>query len=167
MATSIKKILSTLLICAFKADKELYLFWPIVDLSQALILICIEKERLDVADVTPLVSTIRMMIQIFFIIWRFSSSMSWNVLQISQKLTGADCLKIASMRWSSLYNWLRSKSPHKLYSKTFNSFDESALLLAFKSSSSTFMNFFNAGCSNRSLMALIIASRVWKYIGLK
>ena len=74
--------------------------WPIVDQSQVLILLCIEKDRLGVADVTPLVCTILMIVQIFLIIERFSSSMSWNVLQISQKSTGADCLKIAGMRWS-------------------------------------------------------------------
>ena len=141
--------------------------WPIVDLSQVLILLCIEKDRLGVADVTPLVSTILMIVQIFLIIERFSSSMSWNVLQISQKSTGADCLKIAGMRWSSLSNWLRSKSPWKSASKTFNSFDESALLMAFKSNSSTFLNFFNVGCSNRSLLALMTAPRAWKYTDLK
>ena len=38
-------------------------------------------------------------------------------------------------------NWLRSKFPRKSDSKTFNSFDESALLMAFQSNSSTFLNF--------------------------
>ena len=137
-------------------------FWPIVELSQVLIFLCIEKNRSGVADVAPLVSTIRMKVQISFIIRRFSSSMSWNVLQISRKLTGADCLKIAGMISSSLSNWMWSKSSSKLASKTFHFFDELALLMAFKSRSSMFLNFFNAGCSDRSLMALMTASRAPK-----
>ena len=79
----------------FKTDKEVYLFWPIVDLSQILILLYTENKRSGVADFAPLVSTILIMVQIFFIFGRFSSSMSWIVLQILRKLTGLDCLKIA------------------------------------------------------------------------
>ena len=67
-----------------------------------------------------------------------------NVLQISQKLTGLECLKNAAKRWSSLPIWLWLKSSRKLVSKTFNSFDHSALLLVFKASFSAFMSFFNA-----------------------
>ena len=59
-----------------------------------------------------------------------------------EKSPSVDCLMIAGTRSSS-------------DSKTFNSFDESAWLMAFKNSSSTFLNFFNAGCPNRSLMALL------------
>ena len=56
-----------------------YIFFdPFVDLSQVLILLCIEKDCSSVADVAPLVSTTRMMFQIFFIIGRFSSSISWT-----------------------------------------------------------------------------------------
>lgn len=45
-ATSVKERLSKILVCAFKTDKELYLFRPIVDLSQVLVLLCIEKKNL-------------------------------------------------------------------------------------------------------------------------
>ena len=83
---------------------KLCLFWPTVDLEQVWILFCIEKEPSGIADIAPRVSTIRMMVKIVFIIGRFSSSLSWNVLQISRKSTGIDYLKIACMRWSSLFN---------------------------------------------------------------
>ena len=99
--------------------------------------------------------------------WWFFSSMSWNVLQILQKLNGADCLKIAGIRWSQLFNWLRSKFPRKLVSTTFNFFDESGLFMAFKSNSSTVLNFFNATSSNWSWMVLMTVSRTWRYIDLK
>ena len=62
--------------CVFKTDKELYLFWLIVDLRQVLILPYIKNERPGATDVAPHVSTIRMMVRIFFIIGRFSPSMS-------------------------------------------------------------------------------------------
>lgn len=45
-ATSVKERLSKILVCAFKTDKELYLFRPIVDLSHVLVLLCIEKKNL-------------------------------------------------------------------------------------------------------------------------
>ena len=60
----------------YKIDKELHLFLPIVDLSQVLILLCIDGEPSDVIDVAPLVRTIRTMFQIFYVIGRFFSSMS-------------------------------------------------------------------------------------------
>lgn len=98
-ATSIKERLSKILVCAFKTDKELYLFRPIVDLSQVLVLLCIEKKKpLSVADIASLVSAIHVMVQIVFIIGRFSSSISWKVLQISQKLIDICFLKVAGIR---------------------------------------------------------------------
>ena len=98
-ATSIKERLSKILVCAFKTDKELYLFRPIVDLSQVLVLLCIEKKKpLSVADIASFVSAIRVMVQIVFIIGRFSSSISWKVLQISQKLIDICFLKVAGIR---------------------------------------------------------------------
>ena len=60
----------------YKIDKELHLFLPIVDLSQVLILLSIDEEPSGVVDVAPLVSTIRTMVQRFYVIGRFSSSMS-------------------------------------------------------------------------------------------
>ena len=132
-----------------------------------MILVCIKKERPGVAYVAPLFSTICMMVQRFFIIGCFSLSMPLNVWQVSQILTSVDCLKIAGMRWNSLFNWLQLKTPRILDSKTFNSFDISVLLMAFKCNYSTFLNFFNAGFSNQSLMTLMVAPRAWKYIGLK
>ena len=71
-----KKRLSTISVCVFKTDKELYLFWLIVDLRQVLILPYIKNERPGATDVAPHVSTIRMMVRIFFIIGRFSPSTS-------------------------------------------------------------------------------------------
>ena len=84
-ATSISDSLSSTSLCSFKKDKELYLFWPIVDRSHVLILLCNEKERSGVADVAPLVRTIRTIVHTFLINERFSLSISWNMEQISWK----------------------------------------------------------------------------------
>ena len=53
---------------------------------------------MSVADIASLVSAIRVMVQIVFIIGRFSSSISWKVLQISQKLIDICFLKVAGIR---------------------------------------------------------------------
>ena len=60
----------------YKIDEELHLFLPIVELSQVLTLLCIDEEPSGVVDVAPLVSTIRTMVQRFYVIGRFSSSIS-------------------------------------------------------------------------------------------
>ena len=70
-----------------------------------------------------------------------------HVLRRLVNLSKIDWHRLFEDRWYEMklaFNWLRSKSPRKSDSKTFSSFDESALLMAFKSISSTFLNFFNA-----------------------
>ena len=99
-ATSIKERLSTISVCGFRERVVSFLThcWSKPSFDSSLH----RKRTFRCGWCRPLVSTIRMMVQIFFIIRHFSSSMFWDALQISRNSTGIDCLKIAGMRWSSL-----------------------------------------------------------------